>query len=578
MALTYRLSNMLQIRKLYSTPELFAPVTFLPGVNLILGETSESSKKTNGVGKSIAIEFLNFALLNNYADSRVKKVPESVFPLKAYACVDLVINGNEVTIQRSREFEKRPTIIIEGKSLAFSKLDDARQYIENLLFRHEENERPSFRSMLSILMRDERSEFKSIVNGLNTSVHAPDDYTPHLYLLGIDVRIYKRIKNIQSELKRLQDKIREFKKSVVLLRNKKLEDARADLNELDAEVAVIQNDLESLENFNSNEELQQDVQRLDSRIAEKRREAAILLDSIARLKPVERERLDISHEELSEYYNDLKAGLGDLVSKDLDELYAFKQKVYNFQNDVLKRRRAALESDLEDIREELKSLDKEYEQKLRTLDQKGALRTLKQTIASFQEKSDELADLRSFIVGHDKALSDKREKTVEKDTQVLHLQSDIDQLEGNRASFEETILSIHNFVMGNRQASFTIKTVDAAQVVEILLRIDSDGSHSVDREKTFIYDFALLINDVTKQRHLGFLVHDNIFDVDTDTLKRSLKFILNQSTQLGAQYILTLNSDRVSSDAPDLLEALDKCVRARYTKSSRFLGCKYQEV
>ena len=143
MALTYRLSNMLQIRKLYSTPELFAPVTFLPGVNLILGETSESSKKTNGVGKSIAIEFLNFALLNNYADSRVKKVPESVFPLKAYACVDLVINGNEVTIQRSREFEKRPTIIIEGKGLAFSKLDDARQYIENLLFRHEENERKS---------------------------------------------------------------------------------------------------------------------------------------------------------------------------------------------------------------------------------------------------------------------------------------------------------------------------------------------------------------------------------------------------------------------------------------------------
>lgn len=571
------MSKMLQIRKLYSEPEVFGPVIFLPGINLILGEPSESSEKTNGVGKSVAIEFLNFALLSNYSESRVKKVPESVCPMKTVVCVDLVIDGNEITIQRSRELEKRPTILFDGKVHSFSKLDDARQFIESLLFGHEEDERPSFRSMLSIIMRDERSEFKSIVNGLNTAIRAPDDYAPHLYLLGIDVQIYRRIKDIQSDLEKIRGKIREFQKSVQLLRDKKLEDARADLNELDAEVALIQSDLERLENFSSNEALQQEVQQLDARIAEKRRSSALLLDSIARLKPVERERLDITDGELSEYYNDLKTGLGDLVSRDLSELYAFKQKVYNFQNDVLKRRRAALESELEDVKVELRSLDKEYEKKLRTLDQKGALKTLKQTIASYQEKSDELADLRSLITGHDNALSEKREKTLEKDTQALHLQADIDAAEENRASFEETVLSIHNYIMGNRQASFTIKTVDKTQVVELLLRIDSDGSHSVDREKTFIYDFALLINEVTRKRHLGFLVHDNIFDVDTDTLRRSLKFILNQSTQLGAQYMLTLNSDRVAADAPDLLGALDRCVIARYTKSNRFLGRKYQE-
>ena len=52
------------INKLYCEDEyFFDSITFHDGFNIILGEKSESSEKRNGVGKSIAIEFINFVLL-----------------------------------------------------------------------------------------------------------------------------------------------------------------------------------------------------------------------------------------------------------------------------------------------------------------------------------------------------------------------------------------------------------------------------------------------------------------------------------------------------------------------------------
>ena len=47
---------MLQIKKLYTEPEMIDPVMFEEGLNLILGEKDESSNKTNGVGLKTEIQ------------------------------------------------------------------------------------------------------------------------------------------------------------------------------------------------------------------------------------------------------------------------------------------------------------------------------------------------------------------------------------------------------------------------------------------------------------------------------------------------------------------------------------------
>ncbi len=128
-----------------------------------------------------------------------------------------------------------------------------------------------------------------------------------------------------------------------------------------------------------------------------------------------------------------------------------------------------------------------------------------------------------------------------------------------------------------------MKPTSKKQVVEIIMRIDDDGSHSVEREKVFIYDICMLLNDHTSASHPGFLIHDNIFDVDQDTLTKSLGYLLNKA-RFGndKQYILTLNADRLESTIVDseLLDLLNPVVRATYTKAEgkRFIKTKYQEI
>lgn len=59
--------NRIRINRLYSENHIFEDIVFHDGVNIILGEKYDDSlvrgRKTNGVGKSMSIEFLDFCFL-----------------------------------------------------------------------------------------------------------------------------------------------------------------------------------------------------------------------------------------------------------------------------------------------------------------------------------------------------------------------------------------------------------------------------------------------------------------------------------------------------------------------------------
>jgi uncharacterized protein YydD (DUF2326 family) len=110
------------------------------------------------------------------------------------------------------------------------------------------------------------------------------------------------------------------------------------------------------------------------------------------------------------------------------------------------------------------------------------------------------------------------------------------------------------------------------------MRIADDGSHSIEREKVFIYDLALLLNEHTKKRHPGFLIHDNIFDVDQDTLTKSLRFLEEKADFGYSQYILTINSDKLVPEDDEQGIPFNTYVRAKFTKVNRFLKKAYQET
>ena len=76
----------IRLNRLYSESNIFEEISFHDGVNIILGEKYDDSsvkgRKTNGVGKSMSIEFLDFGFLNDYENQELQKYRKKYFRQK----------------------------------------------------------------------------------------------------------------------------------------------------------------------------------------------------------------------------------------------------------------------------------------------------------------------------------------------------------------------------------------------------------------------------------------------------------------------------------------------------------------
>jgi len=568
----------MRINRLYTEPATIDPIVFTSGVNVILGESDDTSSKNNGVGKSLCIEFLNFALLKRKTESRVSKIPKTNFDQNTLICVDFELHGVDYTIKRSIDESEHPRIVVDGRETVYAKVEDATAFLTERLFLYS-NSQVGFREILGPLIRDERSEFKSIVACYDTKARIPDNYAPHLMLLGIDLGIYRAIRNIQRELDAIAIEEARIRESVKLVRQKNLDDARSDLNALDEEVETIREGIDALENAPAYDLVKGEILEIEDRMAELRRRKDVLARRSANLAPFAAEP-GIDSEEIREFYEQLRTGLGASIVRELAEVISFKSKIEQFQRHLLDEKSKVLDIEIREINRQLSELDRRYAKLVAVLDQEGQLRNLRQTYASFQAKSDELGQLKSFFSRYDQLLIDRQTKKSEIEAERLRLQASISAVADQLRSFERTILVIHQFIQGNRKASFEVRTTNRKHVVDIVLRIDDDGSHSVEREKVFIYDIALMLNDFTRSRHPGLLIHDNIFDVDDDTLQKSIEFLVTKSQfEHDQQYILTLNIDRIEHCREEIwYYDFEQSIRAKFTKSNRFLKVHYQEL
>jgi len=572
---------MLKIRKLYSEPEIFDTIIFQNGINLILGETTEGNVKTNGVGKSMAVEFINYGLLKRYEDSRVSLIPNETFPHSTLICLDFEINGKFITIKRSIENHKCPTLIVDGETRTCTDVEDATSYLTTLLFGSSNDEsNPSFRAMLGPLIRDERSEFKSIIKCFDTDKTIPPDYTPHLFLLNIDPKPYKQAKALFGEIDKIGKAISKAKENIVAITGKNVSEAKADLNELTSQVARIHQEMERLENIEGYDIVKDEIIEIETQLEFFRSRQAVIKTELSKIKLFRGDNY-IDEHEVAELYNQFKEGLGDLIKKQIEEVTAFKKKIDRFQKTLIDGRRKELEDSLKNIEATILRLDRRYREKLSLIDQKGALKSLRQTIATYQRKVEDHASLSAFIKKHADYEREKKEKTNERDGLIFLLDSLVANSSDVIDSLEKTILDIHEYIAGNRLSSFEVEVTKKKEIVKFELRIYDDGSHSNEREKVFLYDISLLINTETGKRHPGLLVHDNIFDVDYDTLIKSLNYISDiKETLEEKQYILTLNSDKIhDTDINSRLRLdLEGLKRAAFTKTSRFLKANYQEL
>lgn len=577
----------IRLIRLYNASNLFDPIKFKPGINLILGEKYDeetiSGRKTNGVGKSLSIVFLDFCLLSDYSHSRIRKIPEEVFPLEEDVKLDLVIGSNNLTIIRNRKNAEQPIIIRNDTVIKFEKIADARSYIQDLLYSvSRASSVPSMRSLFSLLIRDEESEFKDILSCHNLAQKIPNDFSPHLFFFDISLDVYNEIKKSIKEIENIGKVILKNKKDLNFISNKNLADIKSELNYLDSEMIKMEEAIDSFKNNASFESFEKDIIEIETLLEDYRKKQKIIKHELHKIRSLPATE-EINDKEIEMIYSHFKKNLGESIIKSLREVSIFKNKIDEFQRKLVNEKALELENNLKEINTAIVKLDEDYSKKIKVLNQKGILKDLKISLKIYEEKKSKLSSIKFLYDEYEKNTKNKKSLNLKRTQDIASIDELIDNKFSRIESFEKTLRATHEAIMGNQSCSFSITTNDKSTSktpVDFTLRIFDDGSYSVNRTKVFIYDTSLLFNSYTKLRHPLFLVHDNIFNVDQDTLVQCLNYLSSQENESTSfQYILTLNRDKIETEErqASLLLDIDAHRVASFTKQNKFLKKNYQE-
>lgn len=576
----------LRLHRLSSEPALFAPITFGSGINLILGERWDEAqpqgRKVNGVGKSLCVEFLHFALLRDYEQTRVARLPKDRLPENMIVVLDLSVGGQPLQIRRSLTHPNEPVIVRDGLPVTFAGLAEATRFLGDLLFAGQGSGFASFRSLMSLLMRDEGSEFSDILTTMPATRNAPPDRLPHLYLLGLDVTHYRQLLQTIKALDQQGKVMSQLKADLTRHGEVKLGDIPAELNHEQKQVELIEQGLAELRAEAAFAQVEKDLNEIEGKLSglrAHRKGVNYQIDQIRSLPQPEA----IDETDLKIVYDRVRAGLGALVTKSLEQARAFKEEIETFQRSLLNDELESLEQEQSELTTKIRALSTEHAALLARVDRKGSLKELSAGLNVAVHQQQDYYRRTALYDQYRQAEQRKEDLRSERQQAMDMLRKQLQDNHEIEAAMNHEVAVIHERIMGIRQASFTLHINSNANVKHPLdfdLRIPDDGSHSIDRTKVFIYDCTLMFASCTQGRHPRFLLHDNIFDVDQDTLVQCLNF-LQEQTDNGEdfQYILTLNREKIEAEERANLIKLDvnAAKRATFTKAAPFLGFRYQE-
>lgn len=574
---------MIIVKSLCSEPEIFSQVTFDLGINLITGERSGSAKadkKTNGVGKSLIIHFIDFCLLADYKKNRICKVPEEILSLDSKIILQLECREGVVFIHRTRRDQDAPTIFLNGKKTDFTSLDDARKHLFKLIYGKDEIY--SLREMLRAFKRTEKDGYGKIDNpdgSRSTSI------TPYLFLFGLNVDRYKLLIKKVEELINVHKFSSELKKDIEY-HGIPIKEVNAYTNNLRAQLERLNSALEELSQSEVYDTISDDISNLDNKIEIKSLELTRIKEELNKIAKVP-EYQSIEKDDLHSVFNDLKEGMGDLIVKEIEEIENFQKVIDNFKTEVVLKRRNKLLEEKTVIEKTIKTLSEEYKNKAAVLDKDGKLRSLKVSLHERELKNQDFTKISFLSEQYQK--QEKSKITVKSDREIAlnSLRESREERDDVISEFQSCIVGIHDNLYGNSRASFDVeikeaKRFDQKKFVNFHLETDDSGSARTEHEKILIFDLGLMFCSATRCRHLGVLIHDGAFEGVNEDTKYQLLNWLHEKQIAGErfQYIATINRDSfemLEQEKSFSFNLNDYVGDRNYTKQNRFLKAKYVE-
>ena len=533
------------LRKVYSNQSSFRTVEFnATGLSFVVAKqknpgSSEQGKTYNGVGKSLLVRIVHFCLGARTESYKVfcEKLPEWEF------FVDYEIDNKKYTAKRTTNDPKK--IVLNDEVISVKKFNEK---MKSLCFEIPENiSFLTFRSLIPFFIRPKKESYVAY----NKPGKTKTDYQALLYnafLLGLDAVLVQKKHKIRKEQDRVKNLEKNFKNDSLLrdffTGNK---DVILTLIDLEERIKKLDDNLSNFKVAEDYNDVQLEADRVEKELFSLSNRVIMLQNNIENIDKNLENSPDINKDNIKAIYKESKINFPDNMTKTLDELEVFYEKLMSNRKRRLLEQQNKLKLEQQNKKAGVVKLQNDFDKFMKYLGEHQAL----DLFVSISNKSAELKAERDSLKKYQELQSEYKikERQFEKDfielTEVT--EQYLTEIEPDTSVLRDYFRSIAKIFYPDSVAGLTIECNDGENQLQFNIdaKIESDASDGINNVKIFCYDLTILFKGYNHK--IDFIFHDSrLFDGTDERQKADMfKTVYEKFTHLNKQYIATVNQNQL---------------------------------
>ena len=568
----------MKISKIYSNKS-FKNIAFNEKFNAVIAFIESDKKKdTHNLGKTSLLRVIDFLLLSSINKKKDKLFGNDLFIGQVFFGEFELNNGKFLLIKRSVDLPTKISFkILDNKlenfitsidwdieDLAF---DKAKEKLNELLGFNVLKEW-NYRKSITYFLRSQQDYLD--VFKLNKFKGKHKDWKPFVFeLLGFNGDLIK-------EKLELEEDINELKKKLEILKN----EAQIDTTErdrLEGLLEIKQSELNDIEKLI-------DVFNFYSADVETNKIIVEHLDS--RLQALNSDRYRISFEidkitkTLKNSIDDVDLNEIDLLFKELNiyfpkELKKKYEDLINFQKAISSERKQYLSENLENLKTEFSSINKEIEnvekeksKLLKLLTQKDSYQKFKEYQKKLTSIEVEIEIIKNKLIAIDKSMQIERQIEEKKDLVKIKIEELKKELSTRKHkninkifnSIIKEILDTNALISLKLNNQGNIEFLADYQNPNDLIKTSEAQGTTYKKLLCVAFDLSLLIN-YSEKSFYKFVYHDGVLEGLDDRIKtRYINLVKNICKEHNLQYILTLIDSDLPKENKNIISNDDICL------------------
>jgi len=556
------------LQKLFSNTGLIDDVIFHSGINIILGKYSKDkdAQGINGIGKSTLIRLIDFAFLS---DSTQK-----IFLNKKY---DFLRSGeHEITLEFKidkqsyfiqRDFSSKMKIQF-GSSL--HKMDnfektELKTILTNLYLPVEKNDvfftGNKFRTIFDFFIKDDLDNQKRFepLNFLKYNANIKEKAIFNFFLLDLPTAHLINYDEQSKEYDKIKSAIDTSEQKIKIDTGKSIQEYRSERFNIEQRISLLEDSLDNYQFIEKYKDVEKQLGKVNGLINEKLKEYNSLEIKVSKIKESYDVDQNVETKEIRKIYNEVLENFGNQIAKTLDEVIEFKNNILSNRKKYLLQKEQKLQIAIDEVLKDIAIYENKRSSLYKTLDEKGALDSIKNTYEDLIiEKTDleknlqlikQIDEYQEMLTNLNVTISEVRRLI---SIEIKEYQGRIDEL---RKLFIEILKNAIFVDESYENAYFDITPNPSSNrrklPFNIEIEIPKADALGQSRLKIVAYDLMVFLYNIENNRKVpDFLIHDGVFHgISMKTKINTINYVyhkyLEHIDKKQFQYILTFNEDEI---------------------------------